>query len=425
MDEITYSGLKSMNKTDYNKLFKKPAEWRKATAVLFLAKYKFSNGRLPLVAIPFKKYNDASKCFKEEVKKDKEIPYMPKLALLASIEVVKNSSGVLTAQITPMKGGMNNDYLEAEGKELFAALSMNFNVIGDQVLDKEDLIEVAAAAGEDLNSEDAAKELAKKKAYLERINSILKNLPKLDAAIGKVDANTLKEKLAVYEQALEEIKENSQGQYSTPETIADFQRISSAIESIKEKIKALPKKGESDNDNIASDAILDNLDNADIDDQKTESEAAELEDITDNSKNLNLPNLKRVKRCQNELTKLKSKIIEGDIDPDIAMKELNLLQSDISAGLGLTLNENDSMEEITPIMDKMYKDILQLQKYVDQKLRPLLEQRGALKEEVEVVLNETGKTPAVLINDLKETTLKEMESKFSTYELNLNKYYKN
>ncbi len=34
MDEITYSGLKSMNKTDYNKLFKKPAEWRKATAVL-------------------------------------------------------------------------------------------------------------------------------------------------------------------------------------------------------------------------------------------------------------------------------------------------------------------------------------------------------------------------------------------------------
>ncbi len=350
---------------------------------------------------------------------------MPKLALLASIEVVKNSSGVLTAQITPMKGGMNNDYLEAEGKELFAALSMNFNVIGDQVLDKEDLIEVAAAAGEDLNSEDAAKELAKKKAYLERINSILKNLPKLDAAIGKVDANTLKEKLAVYEQALEEIKENSQGQYSTPETIADFQRISSAIESIKEKIKALPKKGESDNDNIASDAILDNLDNADIDDQKTESEAAELEDITDNSKNLNLPNLKRVKRCQNELTKLKSKIIEGDIDPDIAMKELNLLQSDISAGLGLTLNENDSMEEITPIMDKMYKDILQLQKYVDQKLRPLLEQRGALKEEVEVVLNETGKTPAVLINDLKETTLKEMESKFSTYELNLNKYYKN
>ncbi len=378
-----------------------------------------------MVAIPFKKYNDASKCFKEEVKKDKEIPYMPKLALLASIEVVKNSSGVLTAQITPMKGGMNNDYLEAEGKELFAALSMNFNVIGDQVLDKEDLIEVAAAAGEDLNSEDAAKELAKKKAYLERINSILKNLPKLDAAIGKVDANTLKEKLAVYEQALEEIKENSQGQYSTPETIADFQRISSAIESIKEKIKALPKKGESDNDNIASDAILDNLDNADIDDQKTESEAAELEDITDNSKNLNLPNLKRVKRCQNELTKLKSKIIEGDIDPDIAMKELNLLQSDISAGLGLTLNENDSMEEITPIMDKMYKDILQLQKYVDQKLRPLLEQRGALKEEVEVVLNETGKTPAVLINDLKETTLKEMESKFSTYELNLNKYYKN
>lgn len=425
MDEITYSGLKSMNKTDYNKLFKKPAEWRKATAVLFLAKYKFSNGKLPLIAIPFKKYNDAARCFKEEVKKDKEIPYAPKLALLASIEMVKNASGVLTAQITPMKGGMNNDYLEAEGKELFSALSMDFNVVGEQILDKEDLMEVSAAAGENLNSEDAAKELAKKKAYLDRINSMLKNLPKLDAAVGKADAKALKDKLTIYEQALAELEENSQGQNNSPETAADIQKISRAIESIKERLNALPKKQETDNDNIASDAILDNLDNADIDDQKTISEAENLEDIADNSKNIESSNLKHIKKSQNELIKLKNKIMAGDIDPDKAMKELNILESDVSTGLGLNLNENDTVDEITPIMEKMAKDILQLQKYVDQKLRPQLEQRAILKEEVEVILKETGKNPAVLINDLKETVLKEMEAKFSTYELNLNNYYKN
>ncbi len=51
-NELSFAGLKDMKKNDYAKSFKKPKNWKKADAVLFLAKYKFSNGKLNLVAVP-------------------------------------------------------------------------------------------------------------------------------------------------------------------------------------------------------------------------------------------------------------------------------------------------------------------------------------------------------------------------------------
>ncbi len=90
--ELTYAGLKNMQKNDFAKLFKKPAPWKKAQGVLFLAKYKFDNGKVPLVAIPFKKYNEAAKCYKNEVKKDSI--YSAKLTLLASLEQVRTTKEI-------------------------------------------------------------------------------------------------------------------------------------------------------------------------------------------------------------------------------------------------------------------------------------------------------------------------------------------
>jgi hypothetical protein len=58
---LTFEALSNMKKSEFIKLFKKPAPWNKAKAVLFLAKYKFSNGKVALVAVPFKKYTTAFK----------------------------------------------------------------------------------------------------------------------------------------------------------------------------------------------------------------------------------------------------------------------------------------------------------------------------------------------------------------------------
>jgi hypothetical protein len=69
--EISFANLEKMNKSLFIKLFKKPAIWKKATAVIFIAKHKFSIGKvkIDLVAIPFKKKTEATTCFKKEVKK--------------------------------------------------------------------------------------------------------------------------------------------------------------------------------------------------------------------------------------------------------------------------------------------------------------------------------------------------------------------
>jgi hypothetical protein len=104
--------------------------WKKATGVIFLSKYKFLNGKTPLVAIPFRKYTEAAKIFKDEIKKDKTCT--TKLIMLAAFTFKKKDDGNLLAEVTPMKGGMDYSLLETYGKELFARLKVDFNVIGQQ-----------------------------------------------------------------------------------------------------------------------------------------------------------------------------------------------------------------------------------------------------------------------------------------------------
>lgn len=202
--DLTYVSLKNMKKNDFEKLFKKPTNWKKAQAVLFLAKYKFANGKMPLVAIPFRKYNEAAKCFKDEIKK--ESTYSAKLTLLTSLEKKQNDQGNLVFEVTPMQGGMNIDYLDTYGKELFSKLKTGFRALGAKgKLDNEDIQEVVEAAGETLSAQKTNKLVAKRQKRAEKATKIQENLGKFEKVIGKVEASKLQEKLSLYKQVLSDL----------------------------------------------------------------------------------------------------------------------------------------------------------------------------------------------------------------------------
>jgi len=238
---LTFAGLKNMKKNDFKKLFKKPAPWKKAKGVLFLAKYKFSNGKVPLVAIPFKKYNDAAKCFKKEVKKDKA--YSAKLTMLASLEQSKGEKGNLTFDVTPVKGNMNADFLNTYGKELFGKLKMGFNVAGvDGPLENEDVQEVVKAADESLSTKKTNKLVAKRNKRAAKANKVKAKLSKFEKAIGKVEAPKLNEKLVLFKQILADLEQEAQadGQIDADEQkeldrmYANIERIETLIADVDE-----------------------------------------------------------------------------------------------------------------------------------------------------------------------------------------------
>jgi hypothetical protein len=207
--ELTYAGLKNMKKNDFAKSFKKSAPWKKAKGVLFLAKYKFANGKMPLVAIPFKKYNEAAKCFKTEVKKDSI--YSAKLTLLASLEKKQDDNGNLVFKITPTQSSMNTDFLDTYGKELFGKLKTGFEVIGTEgKLDNEDIQEVVKAADETLSTLKTNKLVAKRQKRAEKATKVQENLGKFEKAIGKVEAPKLQEKLSLYQQVLSNLTAEAQ-----------------------------------------------------------------------------------------------------------------------------------------------------------------------------------------------------------------------
>lgn len=421
MEELTFAGLKSMNKTEYQKLFAKPTTWRKAKAVLFLAKYKFSNGKIPLVALPFKKYTLAAECFKNEVKKDKDVPYKPKLTMLGSFGLTKDENGVLTAEITPMQGGLNNDYLESYGKLLFSKLKMNLNVAGEQQLNKGDVEEVLSKSEE--STRGAAEITAKLNARLGRISKMLANLPKLENAVGKVDPTKLEKKLVVYREALDSVKKEAQKDGNiTPEEQNDINRIQSALKTIEDKLANLTD-GAEEITNVASDALIDNLENAESVEEKTAQEGSTLQDLSEEASNLEEKNRLRLGQVQKQLVELKNKIVNVRIKPDQAIKELNKLHGEASEGLGLETTEEDTSDEILAIRNKLVTDIQELKRYVDEKLTPMIEQRVEMKKQLQLEIKETGKNASVLIDDLKVNVLDKMKNKLANYETELNKLY--
>ena len=99
--------------------------WKKKRGVIFIAKYKFGNGKLPVVAIPFKKFNDAKKAFKEQVKPK----HAPKYVLLGELEMYKKDDGNIVAEVTQKMGGAD---IEMAAAKLFSKMKVQFQLKGEQ-----------------------------------------------------------------------------------------------------------------------------------------------------------------------------------------------------------------------------------------------------------------------------------------------------
>ena len=416
MDQITYSGIKTMNKAEFAKSFKKAAIWRKTKGVIFFAKYKLSNGKMNLVAVPFKKYNEAAQCFKKEVKTDKENPYKAKLTMLAKFNLTKNEDGNLSAEVKPMKGSMSEDYLESYGKELFSKLKLDFNVLGDQSLDVEDLKEVAIESDEDFNKNEAAEEVQKQKKRAENIAKMLKNLPIIEGAVGQADTAKLEENLAKYKTSLEQIKKDalSDGKEDEEEK-ESIRRVSAYIEKISAQIKDL----KNDDDSIHSDALIDNLENGENQDSKLEKDAGSLEKLEKEKAALTEKNLKNLNKIETVLIKLKDRILKGKIDPDKAIDALTKLEG--SASKGWSFDQEDSTEEVLVIRDKLLEDIGELKVYVDQKLQ----KNETMMEELKSIMKESKKDAKTLIIEMENSLKNEMLVKFDNYATKLNEFYQN
>lgn len=235
--ELTFGALSNMKKSEFIKLFKKPAPWKKAEAVLFLAKYKFSNGKVALVAVPFKKYTEAAKCFKNEVKKDSG--YTAKLTLLASLDK-KKVDGNLTFTAIPREGAMNPDYLDTYGKELFGTLKTGFSVVSsDGKMDEKDLKEVVEAAGEELSDKKIKSIVAKEERRGKALNKISENLGQFEKIIGKVKPIELNEKLTLYKEVLSGLTKEADG-----DDLDDLKKTSERIEIMKKLIEDVEKSTE-------------------------------------------------------------------------------------------------------------------------------------------------------------------------------------
>lgn len=241
--EITFSDLEKMGKNLFLKLFKKPTTWKKANAVIFIARYKFSDGKkIDLVAIPFKKKTEAMQCFKHDVKKAPS--FKSKLTTVAGLSYGKDDDGNLTYQITPISGGLNFDYLDSYGKELFSKLKVDFTVVGsDEVLDTSDLKEVLSVDNEDVSDQQLAKLVAKRKLRKGKLDKIQGNISKLEIALAKdIEPQKIESSVTQYENILEdmltEAKEDGQIDNDEKDAIKEVRKY---IAQLKIAVKVVPE----------------------------------------------------------------------------------------------------------------------------------------------------------------------------------------
>lgn len=230
-----------MDKNTFGKLVRKPILWQKAKGVLLFAKHKMTNGKLPLVAAPFKQYPLASKCFKEEVKKDRG-NYTAKLTLLASFEWKKGLDGNMSIVLTPMQGGMNLDYAQASAQELFKKMQVDVKVVGAAgKLELDDLTEINTASGEEASKKSekkTQKELEKRNKRLAKIDKITEKLGKFEKSIGRVDLLLLEEKIVLFDTVLEEIKKEAKldGKID-PTEAAEIDRLKANLDKVKKQLE--------------------------------------------------------------------------------------------------------------------------------------------------------------------------------------------
>lgn len=229
-----------MKKNDYAKSFKKPKNWKKADAVLFLAKYKFSNGKLNLVAVPYRKVTEAAKSFKNEVKK--AATYTAKLTLLGTLDKIQGDDGNITYKITPLQGAMNLDFLQTYGKDLFQKLKVGFEVVGATTMEMDDLETVTEAAGETLSNKKSEKITKKQAGRANKADKVAAKLSQFEKAIGKVAPAQLQEKALAYEQVLADMQTEAQADGTvTAEEQQQLDNLTQKVSTLKiliEKVEA-------------------------------------------------------------------------------------------------------------------------------------------------------------------------------------------
>jgi hypothetical protein len=195
---INLDSLASFKKNDYLKLLKKPTSLKKKKAVIFITKYKFPNGKLPIVVIPYKKLSDAKKDFKDRVKKDKKSFGGNKFILLAEMEVVKEDDGNITIEASPISGGAD---IEMAAAKLFSKMKMGFRLTGEPTSEQ---LEVRKEKEQELSPEKL-EQLAKKKARrLARYAKISENLSKIETAFAQTPDDSKKQTLEANIQKMEE-----------------------------------------------------------------------------------------------------------------------------------------------------------------------------------------------------------------------------
>jgi len=195
---INLDSLAILKKNDYLKLLKKPSSLKKKEAFIFICKYECVNGKLPIVAVPYKKMSEAKKDFKDRVKKDKKAFGGSKFILLAETNIVKEEDGNLIFEARPLAGGAD---IEVAAAKLFSKMKMGFRLIGEATPEQ---LEAQKELEKDLSPQEL-EQLAKKKAKrLARYAKISENLSKLELALSKFQEETKKESLAANIQKMEE-----------------------------------------------------------------------------------------------------------------------------------------------------------------------------------------------------------------------------
>lgn len=195
---INLDSLASFKKNDYLKLLKKPASLKKKKAVIFITKYKFPNGKLPIIAVPYKKLTEAKKDFKDRVKKDKKAFGGNKFILLAEMSIVKEDDGNISIEATPISGGAD---IEMAAAKLFSKMKMGFRIIGAPTSEQ---LEVQEEQEKELSPEKLER-LAKKKAHrLARYAKISENLSKIETAFAQLTDDSKKQTLEANVQKMEE-----------------------------------------------------------------------------------------------------------------------------------------------------------------------------------------------------------------------------
>jgi hypothetical protein len=200
---LTHEGLDGMKKNDFLIIFKKPAIWKKAKAVLFIAKHQFTNGKSPLVAIPYKNMATLKKSYTDSIKKK----FTNKNILLANIKFEKVKGGNPIARISPNKGGLKLDDLQTQGEILFANLKTDFEVLSPQNKSKEPEEENKEAT--EFNSEETTikeetgnKTPNKEERSAAKSAKIQENLGKLEKGLGKLSPQQVQEKLDLFNSAI-------------------------------------------------------------------------------------------------------------------------------------------------------------------------------------------------------------------------------